>query len=423
MLGHTALIGVGFWTASRTRAADKPATPSEKLNIAGIGVGGQGAWNIGECASQNVVALCDVDERRAAGSAKRFPQAKIYRDFRKLLTEMDKQIDAVVVATPDHTHAPAAVMAMKMGKHCYCEKPLAHTVFEVRTMIEVAKKNKLATQMGTQIHAGGNYRRVVELVQSGAIGAIKEVHVWHPVGYGGGDRPKDTPPVPPELDWDLWLGPAPARPYHPVYCPGSWRSWWDFGSGGLGDFGCHYMDLPFWALKLRHPTTVETTGPAVHPERTSPGLIVRYEFPAREQLPPVTMTWYDGGKRPPFLAERKVPEWGAAVLFLGDKGMLIADYGQHKLLPEAQYAGFQRPAPFIPESIGHHAEWFQACKTGSPTTCNFDYSGTLAEAVLLGNVAHRVGKKLQWDAVNLKAVGCPEADRYIHKSYREGWKL
>jgi predicted dehydrogenase len=423
MLGHTALIGVGFWTASRTRAADKPATPSEKLNIAGIGVGGQGAWNIGECASQNVVALCDVDERRAAGSAKRFPQAKIYRDFRKLLTEMDKQIDAVVVATPDHTHAPAAVMAMKMGKHCYCEKPLAHTVFEVRTMIEVAKKNKLATQMGTQIHAGGNYRRVVELVQSGAIGAIKEVHVWHPVGYGGGDRPKDTPPVPPELDWDLWLGPAPVRPYHPVYCPGSWRSWWDFGSGGLGDFGCHYMDLPFWALKLRHPTTVETTGPAVHPERTSPGLIVRYEFPAREQLPPVTMTWYDGGKRPPFLAERKVPEWGAAVLFLGDKGMLIADYGQHKLLPEAQYAGFQRPAPFIPESIGHHAEWFQACKTGSPTTCNFDYSGTLAEAVLLGNVAHRVGKKLQWDAVNLKAVGCPEADRYIHKSYREGWKL
>jgi predicted dehydrogenase len=423
MLGHTALIGVGFWTASRTRAADKPATPSEKLNIAGIGVGGQGAWNIGECASQNVVALCDVDERRAAGSAKRFPQAKIYRDFRKLLTEMDKQIDAVVVATPDHTHAPAAVMAMKMGKHCYCEKPLAHTVFEVRTMIEVAKKNKLATQMGTQIHAGGNYRRVVELVQSGAIGAIKEVHVWHPVGYGGGDRPKDTPPVPPELDWDLWLGPAPVRPYHPVYCPGSWRSWWDFGSGGLGDFGCHYMDLPFWALKLRHPTTVETTGPAVHPERTSPGLIVRYEFPAREQLPPVTMTWYDGGKRPPFLAERKVPEWGAAVLFLGDKGMLIADYGQHKLLPEAQYAGFQRPVPFIPESIGHHAEWFQACKTGSPTTCNFDYSGTLAEAVLLGNVAHRVGKKLQWDAVNLKAVGCPEADRYIHKSYREGWKL
>jgi len=423
LLRHAALAGIGVWTATGARAGAQNASPNEKLSIAGIGVGGQGAWNIGNCAGENLVALCDVDDRRAGRTFEKFPKAKPYRDFRKMLDQIGKQVDAVVVATPDHTHAPAAVMAMKMGKHCYCEKPLAHCVAEVRTMIELARQNKLATQMGTQIHAGDNYRRVVELVQSGAIGSVGEVDVWHPVAYGGPGRPKDTPPVPPGLDWDLWIGPAPMRPYHPRYCPGVWRSWWDFGSGGLGDFGCHYMDLPFWALKLRHPTTVQTEGPPVQPEQTSPGLIVRYEFPARENLPPVKMTWYDGGKRPGFLAERKIPAWGAAVLFIGDKGMLIADYGRHQLLPEAQYAGFKPPEPTIPKSIGHHAEWFRACKTGSPTTCNFDYSGTLAEAVLLGNVAYRVGKKLQWDPVGLKVVGCPEADPYLHPRYRGGWTL
>jgi predicted dehydrogenase len=423
MLRQTTLAGVGVWTATQVWGGEASSSPNEKLNIAGIGVGGQGGWDIGQCASQNIVALCDVDDRRAAGSFDRFPKAKRYRDFRKMLDEMGNQIDAVVVGTPDHSHAPASVMAMNMGKHCYCEKPLAHRVDEVRTMIEAAKKNKLATQMGTQIHAEANYRRVVELVESGAIGPVGEVHVWHPVAYGGGDRPKDTPPVPPELDWDLWLGPAPFRPYHPCYLPGAWRSWRDFGTGGLGDFGCHYMDLPFWALKLRHPTTVEAEGPPIHPERTSPGLIIRYEFPARGDLPPVKLTWYDGGKRPSFLAERKVPDWGAAVLFVGGKGMLIADYGRHQLLPEAQYADFQRPAPTIPDSIGHHAEWIRACKTGEPTTCNFDYSGTLAEAVLLGNVAYLVGRKLTWDPAELKCSGCPEADPLLRKSYREGWKL
>jgi predicted dehydrogenase len=369
----------------------------------------------------HIVALCDVDDRRAAGSFAAFPNAKRYRDFRKMLDEMDKQIDAVVVGTPDHTHAAPSVMAMNMGKHCYCEKPLAHCVDEVRAMIEAAKRNKVATQMGTQIHAGANYRRVVELVQSGAIGPVGEVHVWHPVAYGGGDRPMDTPPVPPELDWDLWLGPAPSRPYHPCYLPGAWRSWRDFGTGGLGDFGCHYMDLPFWALALRHPLRVEAEGPAIHAERTSPGLTVRYAFPARGDLPPVHMTWYDGGKRPAFLAERKIPEWGAAVLFIGQKGMLIADYGNHQLLPEAEFADFQRPAPTIPDSIGHHAEWIRACKTGEPTTCNFDYSGTLTEAVMLGNVAHYVGGKLEWDAAQMKCAGCPEADALLRKTYRTGW--
>jgi predicted dehydrogenase len=421
MLRNTTWAGIGIWTAARSGVLGAARSPNERLNIAGIGVGGQGGWDLGNCASENVVAVCDVDDRRAAGSFQRFPKAKRYRDFRKMLEEMDRHIDAVVVGTPDHTHAPPVVMAMNMGKHCYCEKPLAHCVHEVRTMIETAAKHKVVTQMGTQIHAGANYRRVVELVQSGAIGPVGEVHVWHPVSYGGHGRPKETPPVPKELDWDLWLGPAPERPYHPCYLPGSWRSWWDFGSGGLGDFGCHYMDLPYWALKLRHPITIEAEGPPVQVENTSPGLIVRYEFPARDKLPPVKMTWYDGGKRPPFLAERKVPAWGAAVLFVGRSGMLISDYDRHKLLPESQFAAFQPPPQTIPASIGHHAEWIRACKQGGPTTCNFDYSGTLAETVLLGNVAYRVGKKLQWDAAALKAVDCPEADRYLRAQYRGKW--
>lgn len=418
----TTFVGIGAFALGRGRL--KAQSPNEKLSIAGIGVAGQGAWNIGNCAGENVVALCDVDESRAAKTFERFPKARKFRDFRKMLDEMESQIDAVVVATPDHTHAPAAVRAMRMGKHCYCEKPLAHSVAEVRLMIELAAQHKLATQMGTQIHAGSNYRRVVELVQGGAIGPVSEVHVWNPVAYGSSEGvPTDTPPVPEGLDWDLWLGPAVERPYHPTYCPVTWRHWWDFGSGGLGDFGCHYMDLPFWALKLRHPTTVEAQGPPVQPQRTSPGLVIHYEFPARDGLPPVQLTWYDGGMRPPFLAERQIPNWGAAVLFIGQDGMLLADYGKHKLLPEAKYADFQRPEPTIPDSIGHHAEWFRACKTGEATTCNFDYSGTLAEAVLLGNVAYRVGRKLQWDPTTLKAVSCPEADKYIHKSYRSGWEL
>jgi predicted dehydrogenase len=425
MLRNSALAGVAVWTSTGSLGRGQGTSPNEKLNIAGIGVGGRGASDVNGCAEENIVALCDADDRRAAGTFERYPKAKRYRDFRKMLDELDRQIDAVVIGTPDHTHAPPAAMAMRMGKHCYCEKPLTHSVYETRVLTDLAAKNKLATQLGTQIHAGDNYRRVVELVQSGAIGPIRRVEVQFGGGRGGMDRPQETPPVPEGLDWDLWLGPAPYRPYHPCYVPGNWRDWWDFANGTLGDFGCHYMDLPFWALKLKYPTSVEAEAPVPpHPETAAPKLTVRYEFPARGGLPPVTMTWRNGsGNVPPVIEEKGLPNWGSAVLFIGEKGMLLADYTKHVLLPESRFADFQRPEPTIPTSIGHHKEWTEACKTGGPTTCAFDYSGPLTETVVLGNVSYRVGSKLQWDAASLKATNCPSADALIRREYREGWTL
>ncbi len=428
---RTAAVAAGVWTTSghSTRAQSK--SPNEKLNVAGIGIGGRGAADVSGAAHENIVALCDVDEQRGGKTFEQHPQAKRYKDFRKLLDEMHGQIDAVVVGTPDHTHAVAGVMAMKLGKHCYCEKPLTHSVYEARMMAQVARENKLVTQMGTQIHAGANYRRAVELVKSGAIGPVREVHVWLGANFKGPptptevqqpDAPTDRPPVPPTLDWDLWLGPAAERPYNPVYVPGRWRGWWNFANGTLGDFFCHYCDLAFWALDLRHPTTVEAQGP-VHPESAARWTIARHEFPARGEQPPVVLTWYNGGGYPALVKEKQIPQWGSAVLFLGEKGMLIADYGKHQLLPEDQFRDFRRPDPFIPDSIGHHREWTEACKTGGPTTCNFEYSGALTEAALLSNVALRVGRKLTWDAANLKAVGCPEADAFLRREYRQGWTL
>jgi len=422
MLRNAALAGVGVWV-SRGRGRAGENSPNEKLNIAGIGVGGRGAGDVKGVETENIVALCDVDGRRAAGTFTKYPKAKVFHDFRKMLEEIHNQIDAVVIGTPDHTHATAAAMAMRMDKHCYCEKPLTHSVYEARVLTELAKEKNLATQLGTQIHAGDNYRRVVELVQAGVIGPVGEVHVWHPGNLGGLDRPTDTPPVPPELDWDLWLGPAPFRPYHPCYVPGKWRAWWDFANGTLGDFGCHYMDLPFWALQLRYPTTVAAEGPPVHPETTATSLTVRYEFPARGELPPVKLTWYNGGPRPKVLEAEDPSAWRAGVRFVGADGILQADYGKWKLFPADKFADFQPPEPTIPASIGHHKEWIVACKTGGTTTCHFGYSGPLTEAVLLGNVAYRVGEHLEWDPAQLKAANCPDADRFIRREYRKGWTL
>jgi len=415
-----------------SQAQGKNASPNEKLDIAVIGVGGRGRANLSGVRGENIVGLCDVDANRLAHAARSFPKAAKFADFRRMLDRMHKQIDAVVVSTPDHTHAAAAAAAMRMGKHCYCEKPLTHSVHEARTLIELANRKKLVTQMGTQIHAGNNYRRVVEIVRSGMIGSVGEVHVWHTVSYGCNGRPKDTPAVPKHLSWDLWLGPAQRRPYHPCYLPGRWRGWRDFGTGGLGDFGCHYMDLPFWALKLRHPTSVEAEGPSQHAESTPRWLKVRYEFPARDngQLPPVKMTWSDGGRKPRIIGEVLRPlgknaakHWSCGILFVGSKGMVLANYNSRILLPKAKFANVKPPKQTIPASIGHHREWIEACKTGGPTTCNFDYSGTLTEAVLLGMAAYRTGEKLTWDAKNLKAVNCPKADKHIRREYRKGWSL
>jgi predicted dehydrogenase len=335
--------------------------------------------------------------------------------------EGDK-IDAVTVATTDHHHAPATIRAIRAGKHVYCEKPLTHTVQEARIIAEAAAEAGVATQLGTQIHAGDNYRRVVEVIQSGAIGDVTDVHVWVGKGWGGGERPEGGEAPPEWLDWNLWLGPAPERPFVAGrYHPAQWRRWWDFGQGTLGDMACHYMDLPFWALKLRHPTRCEATGPAVHPETCPLGLKVEYEFPAREGMPATKLTWYDGNMIPKEVAGQRVP--GSGVMFIGTEGHMFADYSKYKLFPTEKYGNFEAPEKTIPDSIGHHQEWIKACKDGSPTTCNFDYSGALTESVLLGNVAYRTGKALDWDAASLKATNCPEADAYISKEYRAGWEV
>ncbi len=420
-LKQSALSAAGVcWIRSSARAG--ALSPNEKMNIGVIGVSGRGGEDLAGVSSQNIVALCDVDERSLAAAAQKHPQAKTYHDFRRLIDQND--LDAVVVGTPDHTHAIASSAALQSGRHLYCEKPLTRTVSEARIITDLARKQQRVTQIGTQIHAGNNYRRTVELIQSGAVGIVREVHVWIPTTYGGKDAPKETPPVPEALHWDLWLGPVEARPYSPEYAPFRWRNWWAFGGGALADFGCHYMDLPHWALGLRHPTKIEVIdGPPVHPESCPPWLIVRYTHPANETRPSVQVTWYHGGKRPALLSPEQYGRWRSGVLFVGEKGMVLADYNRHLLLPENEFVDFKRPAPFIPNSIGHHLEWIQACKTGGSTTCNFDYSGPLTETALLGNVAYRVGKTLEWDAKLMKATNCSEADPFIQHHYRAGWKI
>lgn len=411
---------------------------NEKLNIAVIGCGGRGGSNMRSVESENITALCDVDENYLAFASQRHPQARKTTDFRQIYDHA-KEFDAVVVSTCEHTHAFATLPALQLGKHVYCEKPLTHNVWEARVIREAAAKAKVATQMGTQIHAGDNYRRVVELIQTGAIGDVHEVHVWVSRAWGWQseeeakahgdivfvqDRPKEVEMPPSHLKWDLWLGPAPERPFHNVYVPGpKWYRWWDFGNGTMSDLGSHWIDLPFWALKLDYPRTIEAAGPAPHPELAPASMQVTYEYGKRGDLPPVRLTWYQGKNRPALLAEGKIPSWGDGVLFVGSKGMLLADYGKHLLLPEDKFADFKRPDPFIPASIGHHEEWVHACKTGATTTCNFEYAGWLTEANHLGNVAFRVGKKLEWDPVALRASNAPEADRLIHREYRAGWKL
>ena len=428
-LRTAAAAGAGIWVASR--ATGQTASPNNKLNMAIVGVAGRGGGNFGAVTGENIVALCDVNDINLAGAAGKFPKAKTYHDWRKMLEQKD--IDAVVCSTTEHTHAPISAAALRLGKHVYCEKPIAVTVEEARLLQELYKKSKVATQQGTQIHASDNFRRVVELVRGGAIGAIQEAHGWcDRVPLGPRERPKEEHPVPKHLHWDLWLGPSPQRPYHPTYFQGGclwWDKWWDFGNGTLGGMAVHILDQVHWALDLQHPTTIEADSnpkggyPEVYPE----WLEVKWEYPAHGKFGPVTVHWHDGGKKPQSPPGVDLKPWSIGVLFVGQKGWIACDYGRRMLLArEGSVADMLKDykAPTtIPASIGHHQEWLLACKTGSPTLCNFDYGGKLVENLLLGIVACRTKSKLEWDPVNLKAPNCPDADRFIRKVYRKGWEL
>jgi len=417
--------------------------PSEKLNIGAIGVGGQGAEDLKELESENIVALCDVDEKRAAETFNRYPMAKKYRDFRKML-EKEKNIEAVLVATPDHTHAVVSMTALKMGKHIYCEKPLAHTIYETRMVAEAAGKAKVATQMGNQGQAFEGAHLLCEWIWDGAIGAVREVQVWtyRPAGMWpqGVERPGDTPLVPTTLDWDLWLGPAPYRPYHPDYVPFKWRGWYDFGTGTLGDMGSHNLAPIFQALKLQYPTSVEAVTTEMNSETYPLASIVHYEFPARGDMPAVKVTWYDSGLMPPKpeeLEEGRTLPWEDGIVFVGEKGRLLAEgWGARsvRLIPEAKMQEYKKPAKMLPRSIGHYKEWIEACKDGRATGSNFEFASLVTETCLLGNIAIRTGQKrpwgqglirekLKWDGANMKFTNVPEANEYIHYQYREGWTL
>jgi predicted dehydrogenase len=430
-LASSATLASGLVLPSHLlHAAARPrrVSPNEKLNIAAIGAGGQGAGDTDGCAGENIVALCDVDAKRLAERGAKYPKARLFRDYRVMLESM-KEIDAVIVSTPDHHHAFAAMMAMKLGKHVYCQKPMSHSVWEARVMRETAAKTKVVTQMGNQGHSYDSTRRIVELVQAGVLGEVREVHVWtdRPIWPQGMTRPTETPPAPDHIDWDLWLGPAPKRPYHGDYLPFKWRGWWDFGTGAPGDMGCHNADAAFWALDLDAPTSVEAESSGVNSETCPKWSIVRSEFPKRGKLPPVTLTWYDGGKMPSrdLVDGAELPKNGTIIL--GSKGKIaFRDWNPNgfRLLPEDKFKDFTGPEPTIRRApAGPYREWIEACKGGPMCLSNFDYAGRLTEFVLLGNVALRVGKKIEWNARRMKAKNCPEADQYIRREYRKGWNL
>ena len=433
----------------------KFVAPSEKVNIAIVGAGGQGRTNVRELFKQDdaqIIAVADPHEhsdlagyyfRGVAGRkpvraeiekhhAAKNPNHRVaeYEDFRVML-EREKSIDAILCTTPDHLHAYVSVLAMRAGKHVYCEKPLTHNVWEARLVAQVAKETGVATQMGNQGHSTDGIRETCELIWSGAIGAVREIHVW--VGSGRWNkhllgRPPETPSVPAGLNWDLWLGPREERPYHPAYVPVAWRDFWAFGCGTLGDFGCHDFDSACWALDLRAPATVEArpAGP-MNADIGPHGEICYYHFGPRGNQPAVKMTWYGGGLKPPtpeeFPRGTAFPDRG--VLFVGEKGAMLCGGagGKARLLPEEKDKSYPRPAASLPRSKGHHRDWLDACKGGPAASSNFEYGARLTEIVLLGVASLRAGRKLHWDAPNLKALGVPDADAIFKESYRKGWEL
>lgn len=444
-LGTAAATAAGVMVVPRhvIGATQRRKAPSDRLNIACIGVGGMGFSDVRGVRTENVVALCDVDDEQMAkllNSDRLEPEEKAmyekaakYRDFRRLL-EKEKGIDAVTVTVPDHNHAVIAMAAIKLGKHVYVQKPLTHTIKEARLLAKAAKEAKVVTQMGNQGHAGEGARLICEWIWAGAIGAVREVHAWtnRPIWPQGIEAPKEIPSVPSTLDWDVWLGPAPWRPYHPAYHPFKWRGLWDFGTGALGDMGAHILDMPFWALKLGQPATVTASSTPFTKDYYPWAEVVTYEFAARGELPPVTLTWWDGGltpPRPPELEDgRMMGDEGGGVLFRGDKGVLMCStYGENpRLIPESRMQEFVRPDKTIPRSPGIRLEWIEAIKKGGRSTTDFEYSGPLTEVMLLANVAVRVkdkNTKLLWDGEKMEFKNLPEANEYLHYQYRPGWSL
>jgi predicted dehydrogenase len=455
-----AALTAGLWVAGGVQAADSKS-PNEKINFGCIGVGGKGSSdtdNVGDLG--NVVALCDIDDEKLNAKAKKFEKARKFNDFRKMLEEV-KDIDAVTVSTPDHTHAVAAMMAMKMGKHVYCQKPLTHSVHEARALRETAKKMKVATQMGNQGTALDGLRQAIEVLRGGAVGPIKEVHVWtnRPIWPQGPDallkvkgmqelalaalrgetvKLPERPSAPKHVHWDLFLGPAPERAYDPIYHPFSWRGWWDFGTGALGDMGCHTANMAFMALKLGYPKTVKAEVGGLNPETCPVWATVTWEFPAREGMPPCKVFWYEGMKSfRKNLPDRKLfhgenpPDSGS--LMVGEKGTVYSpdDYGaRFVLLPKKDFEGFKAPEAKMPlhkndrqNDLHQKKDWVEAIKGGPPAPANFEYAGLLTEMLLLGNVAIRTGKKLEWDGEKMQCTNCPEAERLIKPEYRQGWSL
>ncbi|MBI4658038.1 MAG: Gfo/Idh/MocA family oxidoreductase [Verrucomicrobia bacterium] len=431
-------MAAGFAVVPRYVVAGSGQTPpSEKLNIAGIGVGGMGAGDIGAVApGNNMVALCDVDQRRAAQTTQKFPEAKPYRDFRKMFDEMEKKIDAVVVATPDHNHAVAAMAAIKRGKHVYCEKPLAHSVHEVRALMKAAQEHKVVTQLGNQGHSFDTIRDFCEWIWDGAIGKVHTIHLGCSAVNSGLDRLsrlKEVHDVPPTLDWDQWLGPALDRPYHPAYLPGSWRGWVPFGNGTVGDWTCHVVDPVFWALDLGAPATIQASvknyDPKTQGDAFPKGEVLTYEFPPKGKRGAITMHWYSGTERiprPPELeADEKSVDTGAVVI--GDKGTII--YGSHgaarvRIIPEAKMMAYKRPDKTIPRVKEHHYDWLRAIRNGTKAGSDFSYGGPLTELAMLGVIAIKLpGAKLEWDAENMRFKNSAEANQHINPPYRKGWTL
>ncbi len=429
-----ATAGAAFMVVPRHVLGRGFVPPSDKLNIACIGVGGRGAWNVRGVASETLVAFCDVDDERAAETYRTFPDVPRYRDFRVMLEREEKRIDAVVISTPDHTHAAAALMAIQMGKHVYCEKPLTRTIYEARRLAEAAREQGVVTQMGNQGHAGEGTRLIREWIEAGAIGTVREIHCWtnRPIWPQALKRPLEAYHVPPTLDWDLWLGPAPERPYHPAYLPFKWRGWWDFGTGALGDMGCHIMDAAFWTFDLRDPVRVMAETTPVFPETAPLVSRVTYEFAARDNRPALRLIWRDGSLAPPrpplWEKNRPWPPMANGQMFVGDEGVLIAGpYGDDpRLVPEHRHQEWlaSAPEPRYPRSRGVYQEWIQACKEGGQTGSNFpDYAGPLTEMVLLGNLAVRLGGPIEWDAAAMRVTNIEVPEEYIRPTYREGWQL